>query len=197
MSIQTKFTYPVKLAALTVLGLAAANWYYAPDKAGLWASLMVAALAAIGATILLSRRRKTPPDVGEGKIPAALFGASLILAGSLAAGLANEVGLINADAEERASGIIMGMVLIVTGNFLPKVVRPLNKGACDQARAKAAERFTGWAFVIAGIFYALVWMFAPVDHANSISSLAAVSAFISAFAAWVWLVRGKLIRNQY
>jgi len=84
------------------------------------------------------------------KLNGAMFAGALIIVTSLLASIAGEIGLIVPEIEKRTVGIVIAVMLIVTGNYLPKVVRPINTSNCDPIRVRAAERFAGWCFVIAG-----------------------------------------------
>ena len=60
-------------------------------------------------------------------------------------------------------GLIIGAVIIVMGNFLPKT-RPLNApGVNPPGPAAAAERFAGWTLFVVGIAYIALFALAPLD----------------------------------
>jgi uncharacterized membrane protein len=94
--------------------------------------------------------------------------ATLILC-ALALAYARANGVLAADGGEfaaRAFGVATGLVLAACGNVIPK------RNACIDATSESAAarqhllRFAGWAFTLAGLAYALIWAFAPYDHAH-------------------------------
>ena len=88
--------------------------------------------------------------------------AGLLIVAALAAVGARRAGLI-ADPElpARISGILCGLVLAVYGNVIPRRLVRYEPDSARPARRQAALRFSGWAFVLAGLANALVWAFAP------------------------------------
>jgi len=87
--------------------------------------------------------------------------AGLLIAAALAAVGARRAGLI-ADADPaRISGILSGLVLAFYGNVIPRRLVRYEPDSPQPARRQAALRFSGWAFVLAGLANALVWAFAP------------------------------------
>jgi len=105
---------------------------------------------------------------------------------------AQKMGFIEAPLAKRAMGLILGAVMIVTGNFLPKT-RPLNApGVNPPGPAAAAERFAGWTLVVTGIAYIALFAFAPLDQARKVSSILGIGAMIYVAASWAWMLRGAL-----
>jgi hypothetical protein len=115
------------------------------------------------------------------KVAVASF-AGLTLA-ALAAGLSGRAALIDAGTARRIIGIIVGLMAIVTGNFLPKL-RPLTAPGSDARRSASAEWFAGWTLVIAGIGYVSVFALAPPAQARLLAALLGLSAI--AVIAWSW-----------
>jgi hypothetical protein len=88
--------------------------------------------------------------------------AGLLIAASLAIVTARRLGLIaDPDLAPRISGILCGLVLACYGNFIPRRLVRYEPDSAQPARRQAALRFSGWAFVLAGLANALVWAFAP------------------------------------
>lgn len=115
-----------------------------------------------------------------------------------AAGLAflQKMGFIDAPIERRAMGLILGAVIVVTGNFLPKT-RPLTApGVNPPGPAAAAERFAGWIFFVVGIAYIALFAFAPLDRARKISAILGMAAIIYVAASWMWMLPGALLGGQ-
>jgi hypothetical protein len=109
---------------------------------------------------------------------------------------AQKMGFIEAALEKRAMGLIIGVMVIVTGNFLPKT-RPLHApGVNPPGPAAAAERFAGWTLFVAGIAYIGLFALAPLDQARKISSIFGLGATIYVAASWAWMLRGALLGGQ-
>ncbi|MCI5044927.1 MAG: hypothetical protein MRY72_09535, partial [Aquisalinus sp.] len=136
--------YPVKTAAVGVAALAIINWYLVPDKSFMWAGVLTILLAVMIGTGLLIRFAETQKEETALNLQRAVFGACLIVGGSLGVVLVEEIGLVGPGFEKRAVGVFLGLMLVATGNFLPKTVRPLTGEKYDPARVMATERFAGW-----------------------------------------------------
>ena len=106
---------------------------------------------------------------------------------------AQKMGLIEPTAMKRTMGLIIGILVIVTGNFLPKT-HPLNAPGVNPAGpAAAAERFAGWTLVVVGIAYVALFAIAPLDQARKFSSILGFIAMIYIAASWAWMVRGAVL----
>lgn len=97
--------------------------------------------------------------------------------------IAKKTGLIDYDLAKRGVAMSLGVMLIVAGNFLPKL-RLFDGPGRDPARVLWAERSAGWIFVLAGVAYVAVWAFTPIAHVMWLSSAVGLSAF--AFVAMAW-----------
>jgi hypothetical protein len=109
---------------------------------------------------------------------------------------ADKFGYLNPPAVKRFMGLIIGVMIVITGNFLPKT-RPLNApGVNPPGPAAAAERFAGWVLVVAGIAYVGLFVFAPLDQARKISSIIGIVAMIYVAASWAWMMRGAVLGGR-
>jgi hypothetical protein len=120
------------------------------------------------------------------KVAVASF-AGLTLA-ALAAGLAARWSLIEPATARRAIGIILGLMAIVTGNFVPKL-RPLSAPGSDARKAAAAEWFAGWTLVIAGIGCVALFALLPLSQARFCAGLLSLGAISAIAWSWAGLVR--------
>jgi hypothetical protein len=121
------------------------------------------------------------------------FLALMGVAGAIAA--AKTAGIIETTVERRALGLVIGVLVVLTGNLLPKT-RPLSAAGGGRARAMAVERFAGWTLVLAGLSYVALFMFVPLDQARTISSIIGMSAIAVVAANWLWQLRSAASRGQ-
>ena len=114
----------------------------------------------------------------------------------IAFALAKEFGLVGSELANRAVGMSIGAVLIVTGNALPKFVLPLSIRTQNPERAMATERFAGWTFFLTGFVFVAAWLFVPLEHVKLVSSLVGLGAFGVVFAAGVRSVRSEHSKDR-
>jgi hypothetical protein len=108
---------------------------------------------------------------------------------------AKGMGLLEAAAARRAIGLLIGVMALVIGNFLPKL-RPLNSPQANPTKGMAAERFAGWILVLAGVAYIALFLFTPLAQAGRLSSVVGISALVAIAANWTWLGRAALWRSR-
>jgi hypothetical protein len=101
--------------------------------------------------------------------------AALLLAASFGAKRLSPEYL-SPDLAHRLLGVLMGGVVVVYANAVPKAITPLIETRCDPGACQAIRRFAGWSLVIGGAAYAGAWALAPLR----IADLLAVS-FLGAF----------------
>jgi hypothetical protein len=106
-------------------------------------------------------------------------------------GVGARYGIVAPNAARRAIGAVIGVMFVVTGNFLPKM-RPLNTPATEPTSATAAERVAGWILVLVGFADIVLFMFARLEVARTISSIIGIGAIAIIAANWAWLARGVL-----
>jgi hypothetical protein len=103
--------------------------------------------------------------------------------------MAREAGLLDMDAGKRGAAAMMGLMLAVCGNFLPKMARRLELGREIAAAYASADRLAGWALVITGLAYAGIWVLAPIDQAPIGASLVGLGGFLFALGLWLFKAR--------
>jgi hypothetical protein len=129
--------------------------------------------------------RRTPP------VTTMVLGFLALTAAATLFGLGARYGIIAPSVSRRAIGAVIGVMFVVTGNFLPKM-RPLNTPATEPNKATAAERAAGWTLVLVGFADIALFMFARLEVARTISSIIGIGAIAVIAANWAWLARGVL-----
>jgi len=124
-------------------------------------------------------------------VRAAVFGFIGLLGLVALFALARGMGVINAAVTRRATGLLIGIMIVITGNLVPKL-RPLNSPSSNPAEAGAAERLAGWTLVLAGIAYIGLFAFAPLGYAARFSSFVGMGAIAVIAVNWTWLARDTL-----
>jgi hypothetical protein len=106
----------------------------------------------------------------------ALLAAALIL--SLSGLLAwASPAWIDPEWSRRLLGALLGMVVVVYANDIPKALAARARTRCASPGAEqAARRFAGWSLVLGGIGYMLAWLLAPLQLAGMVGGLALGSA---------------------
>jgi hypothetical protein len=107
----------------------------------------------------------------------ALAVAALMLASAAALRYTANTGVVTDDVAERGMQMIIGLWLAVQGNFMPKSIRGSRSLEAGR-RVQAALRVGGYAFTLAGLAYAGVWAFAPLQIADSASIIIVASAML-------------------
>jgi len=73
--------------------------------------------------------------------------------------------VITAETVQRLTGVLMGTVVILSANLIPKRLVPLARISCDPAREQALRRFCGRVLVLGGLGYTLAFVLAPIGIA--------------------------------
>lgn len=77
--------------------------------------------------------------------------------------------LVSAEAVTRLMGILMGSVVLVSANAIPKRLVPLARLSCNPIREQAYRRFGGWALALGGLGYTLAYALAPITIASTLA----------------------------
>ena len=119
--------------------------------------------------------------------PAAI-GFLVLTAFAVATALANRAGLLDAFVARRAIGVLVGLMAIVIGNFVPKM-RPLGATDRNLATVAASERMAGWILVLIGTTFVGLFTFAPLEEARALSPLVAGGGLVLIAGDWIWAAR--------
>ena len=184
----TPIVYPLS-ATLLVVALAAFNWLLDPADAVKWMIAgLVLPLGWGGYEIFLKDGPGLQRVRGSAMLAATLLGVVLAFS---AADAAEIFGAGGTEISRRAFGVMMGIVLIVIGNVMPKQLEPLMENAVGAAKAQAMRRFAGWTFVLAGAAHAASWLILPTGLANIVGMSIVAGALLLLIARWGFITDGK------
>jgi hypothetical protein len=87
-------------------------------------------------------------------------------------------------------GMLMGSVVLVSANAIPKRLVPLARLSCDPAREQTLRRFGGRVLVLGGLGYTFAYALAPIPIASTLAicllaPAVLVVAGITARCAWM------------
>lgn len=159
--IDKRLALPMAVIGLVLVeGMAISLALVAPDKLR---TALVAGLAlpALWGSAELFKGDKTHPRF-------AIALAAVLLALPLGAHLARALGWIaadNSDLMNRLYGIASGLILAAYGNFIPRQLDRYDPAKADPGRWQRLQRRAAWAFVLAGLACATLWVLLPVRAA--------------------------------
>ena len=186
----------VTLTAL-VVGLGAALWLQRPELSSSWAVSILFLPGAWLAVLLVDKAcagRATRLRTRQ-ELIRAIACAGAVLALSLGAAWAKELSLVNGDMTKRFVGVMLGVVLILMGNVMPKKLAPLDIQRGRAAKTQATQRFVGWLFVVAGLLYAAVWMMVDLEKTAMATMLTFPVACLLIVVARMVYVRATAASN--
>jgi len=118
----------------------------------------------------------------------AVFAFLAIMGAMMAFAAAMRTGYIESGFERRSIGLLVGVMIVLTGNLLPKL-RPLSSAGKKRVPKAKAERFAGWSLVLAGLLYCAFFLFVPLHQARVISSIVGIVTLSLIAAGCAWLAR--------
>lgn len=170
--------------AISAAVVAASAWLFYTSAARPWAYALAPAVLAAAWAFRLGQGRTA--DDPAGLAARRKLTVAIVLAGSLLAlallvplGLAPNPAAASGFAE-RGVGVMMGVIVMVFANVIPK--------QAGSARALALRRIAGWALVLGGLGYALAWLVLPIAYANLAALLVLLLGFVYAAARIGWSV---------
>jgi hypothetical protein len=174
--------------ATIVTALAATDWALAPAKAQSW---MIAIATALGIWIvvaLMGRVRSfeeySPSELSY--LRTSIIAAGVILAVALSRTWANAIGISGGEFFDRGVGVLSGLVLLLLGNMMPKVLAPLAAKRCAPSQVIAIQRFSGWIFVLDGIVCIIASLALPLSQGQNISMIATIVTLLLVAVRYAW-----------
>jgi hypothetical protein len=152
---------------------------------------IVPGLYILGRFVLtpLFHGKKAENKAGFMSMNGAMIMAGILLMASLVTGYLGDANLLPGDVDtnkRHVSGVFMGLVFILMGNYMPKIVEPITKAACDPATHQRFQRQSGWIFVITGFVYTGAWFVFERETANTVSTTAVVICILLVAPRLVW-----------
>ena len=120
----------------------------------------------------------------------ALILAGIQIVGALLLTLANKLGWIDSETTTRGVMVLIGLMLVVVGNSMPKTQEgPPEQTVGQVAARQSILRVGGWALTLGGLVWAVLWVIAPRDLATIGSIAAVATAVLVMFVYAVWRFR--------
>ncbi|MFC5551064.1 hypothetical protein [Massilia aerilata] len=118
-----------------------------------------------------------------------LWIAAIYLLTSVVLNALRQHQILSAEMVERLMGMLMGAVVVVSANAIPKKLVPLTRLSCDPAREQTLRRLGAWTLVLGGLGWTLAYAIAPITIASTLAiCLLAPALFvvagITARCAW-------------
>jgi hypothetical protein len=117
----------------------------------------------------------------------ALILAGGILVGTLLLTVANKLGWIDSEITTRGVMVLIGLMLVAVGNGMPKHQEgPPAQTVGEITTRQSITRVGGWAMMLGGLVWVLLWAFAPRDIAQvgSIAAVATASVVMIGYTIW-------------
>lgn len=101
--------------------------------------------------------------------------------------------LLAGDLAERVLMVLLGGMLVLYGNAVPKALRPLSEMRCVPATEQRLRRLTGWLLVLTGLSWAVSWIALPVDAAEMVTlpTAAACTLLVAGVVGWCLFARRR------
>jgi magnesium-transporting ATPase (P-type) len=109
---------------------------------------------------------------------------AVLLLSILGVAYLKESGTIEPILAKRLIGVAFGSMMLILGNFLPKLVEPQNESEDFSAMSQAMDRFAGRVLVLFGTVFIASWILVPEPQVVLVSSLVGISGFFIIALRW-------------
>jgi ABC-type Fe3+-siderophore transport system permease subunit len=99
---------------------------------------------------------------------------------------AKEFNLVDQAFARRGVSALLGLLLAVCGNYLPKLTRQPD---ADTALLGRADRAAGRVLILTGLAFSVIWLAAPLGTATAIASIVGLLGASACIAVWAWIAR--------
>jgi hypothetical protein len=107
--------------------------------------------------------------------------AAIFLLTALALSELRQHQLVSTETVERLMGMLMGSLVLVSANAIPKKLVPLARLSCDPGREQTLRRLGGRVLVLGGLGYTLAYALVPIAIASTLAiCLLAPAVFVVA-----------------
>ena len=87
---------------------------------------------------------------------------------------------ISTELSHRLLGAMLGAIVVVYSDAIPKALVARAKLRCPPAEDQATRRFAGWVLVLGGLGYSAAWLMAPIASAGLIGGALLACALVLA-----------------
>jgi len=105
-------------------------------------------------------------------------------------------GFIENNMAQQGVGVVLGGMLILLGNYMPKLVLPLGILGDNAPKLNKLERIAGNAFVLTGGLVVSVWVLAPQDIRMLLSAILVLVVFALLASVWSRSLFGGLSEKK-
>ena len=99
----------------------------------------------------------------------ALLIAAVYLSAAVVLSALRQHHVVSADTVVRLMGMLMGSVVLLSANVIPKKLIPLERLSCDPGREQTLRRLGGRTLVLGGLGYTLAYALAPIAIASTLA----------------------------
>ena len=93
---------------------------------------------------------------------------------------------LSVELAQRLFGVLLGCVVILYANGVPKALSPLIRMRCNPAVEQSLRRFCGWSLVLGGLGFVIAWLAAPIAWANVAATTVLAVALCAFLVRFAW-----------
>ena len=101
------------------------------------------------------------------------------------------LGLYGEELASRSTGVLMGLVIILFANAMPKTEADSSLASERSPRWRGVRLFAAWSLILGAIGFIAAWIFAPIDIAAYIAIIPMLTGVLAMAARFAIGPRGK------